>query len=138
MHTNTAKALGVLLAATWLTAAAEPSAAADRTVTVKFAPGAISKTVSGTIKGDDGVNYRLGASAGQVMQVLFSPSNRSCYFNVLPPAGSEAVFNGSVSGNEFGSNLTQSGNYTVQVYLMRNAARRNETCKYSITFEISG
>lgn len=126
--------IGTLLVSAPLTGAG----AADRTETVKFAPGAISKTVSGTIKGYDGVNYRLGASKGQVMQVLFSPSNPSCYFNVLPPGGSEAVFNGSVSGNEFSTNLKAGGNYTVQVYMMRNAARRNETCKYSITFEISG
>lgn len=112
--------------------------AADRTETVKFAAGASSKTIKGSIKGDDGVVYRLGAGQGQVMQVLFSPSNKSCYFNVTPPGGDMAMFIGSSSGNEFSANLPATGNYAVQVYLMRNAARRNETCSYSITFEISG
>ena len=54
------------------------------------------------------------------------------------PAGSdEAIHIGSSAGNEFGGTLGASGEYRAQVYLMRNAARRNETCNYSITFEIS-
>jgi hypothetical protein len=55
------------------------------------------------------------------------------------PGASEATFIGPVVGsNEYFANLTQSGKYRVRVYLMRNAARRNEHCKFSITFEISG
>ena len=127
-----------VLAAAILFATGETALAADRTETVKFAAGASSATKRGSIKGYDGIAYKLGASAGQVMQVLFSPSNRSCYFNVIAPGSDEAVFNGSATGNEYSANLTRSGNYTVQVYMMRSAARRNETCKYSISFEISG
>jgi hypothetical protein len=112
--------------------------AADRTETVKFAAGASNAFLSGTIKGDDGVTYRVGARAGQVMQVLFSPSNRSCYFNVTAPGADAADFVGSSSGNEYSANLAASGDYIVQVYLMRNAARRGETCKHKISFEITG
>jgi hypothetical protein len=72
------------------------------------------------------------------MSILFSPSNASCYFNLLPPGSDEAIHIGSSVGNEFGGTLGASGEYRAQVYLMRNAARRNETCNYSITFEISG
>jgi hypothetical protein len=131
-------ARNVTFAATLLLAAGGMALAADRTETVKFAAGASSATVKGAIKGYDGITYRLGASAGQVMQVLFSPSNRACYFNVMAPGSDEAVFNGSINGNEYSANLTRGGNYVVQVYMMRSAARRNETCKYSISFEISG
>lgn len=41
-------------------------------------------------------------------------------------------------GNEYSANLVASGDYRVQVFLMRNVARRNETCSYKISFEISG
>lgn len=112
--------------------------AADRTETVKFAPGTSATTLKGKIKGYDGVNYRLGARKGQVMQVLFSPSNGSCYMNVFVPGEESARFIGSTSGNEFGLNLEKSGTYTVQVYLMRNAARRAESCSYTLSFEITG
>jgi hypothetical protein len=132
-HIRTVSALLLLIGA------ASSAMAADRTETVRFARGASSVTLTGTIRGYDGVKYALGASAGQVMSVLFKPSNASCYFNVFAPGSATAVFNGSTTGlNEYTANLAASGNYTVQVYLMRSAARRNESCRYSITVEISG
>ena len=114
------------------------ASAADRNEVVQFAPGASGASVSGAITGYDGVNYLLGASAGQTMQVLFSPDNGACYFNVLPPGSQTALFNGSVTGNEFSSRLPSNGEYTVQVYMMRSAARRGETCRYEVSFEIAG
>jgi hypothetical protein len=115
-----------------------PALAADRSETVKFKPGAISATLFGRIKGYDGVNYLFDARAGQVVSILFSPKNRSCYFNVFAPGADTAVHIGSSNGNEFGANLTASGPYRAQVYLTRNAARRGEICKFSMTIEISG
>lgn len=114
------------------------AAAGDRFETVHFAAGAHSATIKGSIKGYDGVNYLLGANAGQMIQVLFSPDNGSCYFNFFEPGAASALFIGSTSGNEFSVRLGRSGNQRVQVYLMRNAARRNETCRYSVTVEITG
>lgn len=45
---------------------------------------------------------------------------------------------GEVAGNEFSKRLQGSGNSHAEVYMMRSAARRNEVCKYAITFEITG
>ena len=112
--------------------------AADRLETVNFKRGGTSATLKGTIRGYDGVKYSVGASAGQVMSVLFSPSKRSCYMNVWTPGADSAAFNGSVTGNEYAANLSVSGDHAIQVYLMRNAARRNETCRYRLTVEITG
>jgi hypothetical protein len=111
--------------------------AAEKTEAVKFKAGTTSATIKGSIKGDDYINYALEANAGQVMSILFSPSNPRCYFNLLPPGSDEAIHIGSSVGNEFGGTLGSSGEYRAQVYLIRAAARRNETCNYSITFEIS-
>jgi hypothetical protein len=105
---------------------------------VPFPPGSASATVRGSVTADETVTQVLGARAGQTKTVLFSPDNASCYFNVLPPSAGNAIFNGSISGNEFADRVPANGKYTVRAYLMRNAARRNETCRYSITFEISG
>jgi hypothetical protein len=119
-------------------AMAGAASAADRTEAVHFKSGTSSATIAGKIKGYDGVNYILGAKAGQVISVLFSPDNSSCYFNFFAPGSDEAIHIGSTSGNEFSGTLSKSGDQRAQVYLMRSAARRNEVCKYSITFEISG
>lgn len=112
--------------------------AQDKTVAVQFKPGAVSATLKGTIKGDQGINYRFDAAAGQTLHILFKPSNLSCYFNVWEPGAAEAVHIGSISGNEFGKSPTVGGAYRAQVYLMRNAARRNETCRYSLSIELTG
>ncbi|MDP2804066.1 MAG: hypothetical protein Q8O26_19520 [Phreatobacter sp.] len=72
------------------------------------------------------------------MQVLFKPSNRSCYFNAFEPGRADAAHMGSSPGNEFSRSLTLAGDYRVQIYLMRNAARRNEACRYRISFEVTG
>jgi len=105
---------------------------------VKFAPGATSATVKATIKGRKTIDYVLGAAAGQTMSVSLQSSNLSNYFNVLAPGSQgEAIFIGSTSGNEFAGPVAAAGDYTVRVYLMRSAARRNESANYTITFRIA-
>jgi len=117
-----------------------PSAlhAADRTQVVKFRPGTSSATLKGAVKGYGTSSYILGASAGQAMSVHFKGNNGSCYFNVMAPGGGDALFDGSINGDDYAAALGQTGDYTVMVYLMRNEARRNKTCAYSITFVIGG
>jgi len=116
--------------------------AADRDETVKFGPGQTSTNIKGRIRGYDGVTYSIATVQGQTMQLLFAPANRSCYFNVHAPGKEigrdEAAFVGSTSGNEFGLNPTEAGVYKAQVYLMRNAARRKESCRFQLSIEITG
>lgn len=115
-----------------------PAIAADKHETVKFGAGKNSATLSGSLKGYDAVVYGIGANAGQAMTVSFSPSNLSCYFNVTAPGSETALFVGAESGNEYAGMLPASGDYVVRVYLMRNAARRGETCDFRITFKVTG
>ena len=133
-----ARSLAAFTLATGVFAAAGAAHASDRNEQVRFASGASSASLSGSISGYDGVNYRLGASAGQVMQVLFSPNRNSCYMNVIAPGTDVAMHRGELAGNEFSASLRQSGEYTVQVFQNRNAARRGVTCDYQLSFEITG
>lgn len=135
--TNRSKRAAALVLLAML-AAGWPASAADRTQVVKFPSGHSSVTLKGSIKSHDTSKFVVGASKGQTMSVLFSPSNASCYFNLSPPGGGEALHIGSISGNEFTDDLPATGDYTVQAYLMRNAARRNETCNFSLTIKVSG
>lgn len=119
--------------------AAPVAFAKDATVDVHFDEGKHAKEFESSIKGDAGTNYLLPVAAGQVMQVLLSTSSGSCYMNVFEPGNtSEAVHIGSTAGNEFGASPTKAGTYKIQVYQMRATARRNETCKYAISFEVTG
>jgi hypothetical protein len=127
--------------ATGLVLAAQPAAAPSpiQTRTVQFKQGESSATIQGTLKGDQTIDYQLTAGAGQAMVIKFAPTNASAYFNLPPPGSSgEAIHIGSSAGNDFSGELQAAGSYTIRVYLMRNAARRNESTKYTLDIGISG
>jgi len=103
---------------------------------VHFKAGESGATIKGTIKGDETVDYVLNAQKGQSMVVTLEATNRSAYFNVLPPGSEEALFIGSTSGNRYEGTLPATGDYAVRLYLMRSAARRGETATYTIKFGV--
>lgn len=119
--------------------AAGPALADDiRTERVHFKKGATSATVAGTIKGYEAVDYLLGARAGQAMNVSMATGNTANYFNIIAPGkADEAMFIGSVSGNQFEGTLPVDGDYKVRVYLMRSAARRGEEANYRLEMIIN-
>ncbi len=138
------------LAALTLAAAlsALPCIAQDiRTEQVRFGAGKTGTTIEGRITGYDSVSYTLGAEAGQTMRVVLDPSNLATYFNVYAPGsgpGDEALANSEMIGplvpelNRFEGRLPASGTYTVSVYMMRAAARRNEVSDYTLDISITG
>ncbi len=117
-----------------------PARAQDvRDVPVKFAPGTRSTTIRNTIKGYQTVHYKLRARAGQSMIVELKTDNGGNYFNILAPGkgpGDEALFTGSLKGLRYEGTLPADGTYTVQVFLMRFAARRHETAHYTLKLQI--
>lgn len=112
--------------------------AQDRNARVEFSRGQSSTTIRGSIRGYDGINYRVNVRGGQRLAVTMDSSNASNYFNILGPDGGEALFNGSISGNFADVIVPASGDYVVQVYLMRNAARRNEQARFTLRIEVTG
>ncbi|MBP5998651.1 MAG: hypothetical protein KA535_11925 [Azonexus sp.] len=127
----------LILALLIFAGAPAPALADIRSEQVQFDKGRNGATLKGTIKGDEIVDYRLRATAGQILDINLQANNRSAYFNVLPPGDETALFVGSVSGNSFVGALPRDGEYTVRVYLMRNAARRNESAHYTVNFTMA-
>lgn len=118
-----------------------------RTEQVRFAPGTSGTTINDSIKGYESILYRIGAEAGQRMKVRLEPSNTATYFNVYVPGrgpGDEALVNSQFIGpttpdlNIFDGVLPISGEYTVSVYMMRSAARRDEISNFVMTISIEG
>jgi hypothetical protein len=98
-----------------------------------FQKGSSSITLKGSLKGSKTIDYKLRAMAGQTMNVTLKSSHLSNYFNVLPPGSKDvAMFVGSTGGNKWTGPLTVDGDYTIRVYLMRSAARRNETANFTL------
>ncbi len=119
-------------------------AAADavREERVEFAQGATSATLEGAVSGYDTVQYSVAAEAGQVMTAGLSSDNPSVYFNVYRPGDvpgqSTAVHVGPRSGNVWTARLRASGDYTLQVFLIRAAARRGEAAEYKLEIAVTG
>lgn len=109
-----------------------------REVPVHFQKGKSGATLKGQLKGDETVDYTLGAKAGQSMVVTMKASSTSAYFNVLPPGSETALFVGSTSGERFEGTLPVDGVYRIRVYLMRSAARRNASTSYALDVGVSG
>ncbi|ELS00437.1 hypothetical protein Xen7305DRAFT_00001380 [Xenococcus sp. PCC 7305] len=105
---------------------------------VQFQPGASSAIAESSITGYEIVDYVLGASEGQYMNISMATDNLSNYFNILMPGEDEvAMFNGSIRENQYEGILEKSGDYKVRVYMMRNAARRNEVANYRLEMIIT-
>jgi hypothetical protein len=119
---------------------AAPALADDvRTERVQFEKGATSARLEGTVVGYQSVDYLLGAAAGQEMSVRISADNRFLYFNVIDSSTEDALFVGSSAAepNRWSGTLPSDGDYKVQVYLMRNEARRSGKAGYSLDISIT-
>ena len=126
-----------------VTAAALPLATIAEAQTAKpervqFAKGKSSKTIKGTIKGEQSRLFVVGLRAGQTLTVTLVPSNPSTYFNVTAPSAEQAMFIGSSAGSKMKEVIPSSGDYTIDLYLMRNAARRGDTSNFTITIGAAG
>jgi hypothetical protein len=109
-----------------------------RTERVKFAKGATSAVIKGQVKGYGYVDYLVRAGAGQTITVSLKVSNRMNYFNVLPPGSKDVAMYAGQTGEDFKGVLPADGDYTIRVYLIRAAARRNESSRYTLTVSVTG
>jgi hypothetical protein len=113
---------------------------APRKERVAFAKGTSSATIDGVLKGGADVDYVVRAAAGQTLEVKLAGTNAQNDFNVLPPGSTNVAM--YVSGNTgvrtYTGVLPADGDYVIRVYLMRPAARRSESSKYTLTVGVSG
>ena len=105
---------------------------------VIFETGTHSILRQGQLKGDQTIDYKLRAGAGQTLSVELKGSNPLNYFNVIAAGSENALFIGSSSGNSFRGLLPSDGDVRVRVFLMRPAACRHETSNYSLRLGIVG
>ncbi|HEX9207649.1 MAG TPA: hypothetical protein VF851_05390 [Steroidobacteraceae bacterium] len=130
--TVAALTLGQALAGT---AAAD---AAIRQERIQFAQGASTAVVKGRLQGDAMVDYTVRGAAGQTLTVALRKTHAQNYFNVLPPGSTTTAMFVGDSGENYSGRLAADGDYTIRVYLMRPAARRNETSDYTLTIGATG
>ncbi|MBB3223624.1 hypothetical protein [Pseudoduganella umbonata] len=115
----------------WLPHGAAAADKVERYTVDASTPG--TKTLRGKIRGYGTAEYKVLLRQGQDLTVGLKTNSLSNYFNITAPGAQEALFNGSINGLDYRGKVEQDGEYTVNVYLMRNAARRNERASYTLS-----
>jgi len=107
-------------------------ASAQKAQRIRFAKGATSGTVKGRIVGYAVKDYVVGAREGQTMTIsLSSPKALFVIYSINGRATD------MIETNEWSDVLSESGDYLIRVFMMRNDARKkgaatNYTLKVSI------
>lgn len=120
-----------------IVAALSGPAPAQTSIPVQFESGSDSATLSGSIIGDEYVDYVLEARGGQMMNVGLSVEGTNgsgtVYFNILPPGSDgEAIYNGSINGNDAFVELPSNCEYTIRVYHMGNDRDTGKTSGFVV------
>ncbi|AFL89878.1 hypothetical protein Terro_3665 [Terriglobus roseus DSM 18391] len=95
----------------------------------------------GTIRSYDDVRYQVSVDAAGVLRIGLKSVVGSNLFNVYAPGTEpgkdEAIFKGASEGTKAELPLRKPGLYLIQVFLMRNAARRGTTSRYTLSVELT-
>lgn len=100
---------------------------------IAFDQGSSSARLTGSITGDETIDYLLNVKSGQALNISMATQNTATYFNLIEPGETEvAIFNGSVGGNMYEGVARKNGDYRIRVYMMRSAARRGEKADFDL------
>lgn len=132
-----------LLALLALAALATPAAAQPvQRERVHFQRGHSDTTITDHVTGRGSIEYTLGARAGQTLRLELTQPGTSVYFNVFEPGKrpgrDEALFIGESSGTTMEVRLAQTGDYMIQVFQNRAAARRGGRATFTLHVAITG
>ncbi|WP_198077652.1 DNA breaking-rejoining protein [Acinetobacter calcoaceticus] len=107
---------------------------------VNFLQGSTHLTLTGKFQGYDDVKYRISAKNGQILRFNINSLGNLAYINIFAPGKKpgkdNALLIGSTVGFKGELTLPVDGDYIIQVYQMRNSARKNKTVKYSLDIEL--
>ena len=134
------KIIKTLLLSTFLSTTSFTVLANNIEQKVNFLQGSTHTTLTGKFQGYDDVRYRIYAKNGQILKFNINSLSNLAYVNIFAPGKKPGKDNALLIGSTVGSKgeltLPVDGDYIVQVYQMRNSARKNKTVKYSLDVEI--
>lgn len=107
---------------------------------INFSKGADQKIQTGSFKGYDDIQYKIYAKKGQTLKFKINSNKNLANINIFSPNNkpgkNEAIFIGSTGGQTGVLILPSSGEYTIQVYQMRNTARQNKKVNFQLNIQI--
>jgi len=104
---------------------------------VAFDDAGKTTVIEDSITGYASVDYVVRVDSGEAMSVVMDTSNTAAYFNIIAPGETDVAFHiGSSDGNRYSGTANSSGDYRIRVYMMRSAARREETAFYTLEIAV--
>lgn len=107
---------------------------------VNFLQGSTHTNLTGKFQGYDDVRYRIYAKNEQILKFDINSLGNLAYVNIFAPGTKpgkdKALLIGSTVGFKGEIILPADGDYIIQVYQMRNSARKNKTVKYNLDLEL--
>ncbi|MDR2248032.1 DNA breaking-rejoining protein [Acinetobacter sp.] len=107
---------------------------------VSFLKGSDQISLTGKFQGYDDVRYQVFAKSGQVLKFNINSYNNLAYINIFAPGEKpgkdKALWIGSTMGASGELILPAHGDYIIQVYQMRNSARKNRTASFNLDLQI--
>ena len=107
---------------------------AQTKVRVKFAKGATSANLKGTITGYKYIDYIIAAKSGQTMSVNLKTSNPASGFYMYYSDLKEVDETSGVT--EITRNVDVDDNYIIRVIMPRSAARRKESATFTLNVSV--
>lgn len=114
------------------------SAQQIRAEIVDAAAASAGVVLTGEVRGGDSAEYMVSGVEGQILSVDLLSTKGALNFNIAPKGAAEALFMGETSGTVADVRLPATGDYVVQVYLMRSAARRDEEADFTLGIGLAG
>jgi hypothetical protein len=87
---------------------------------------------SDRIEGFESVNYLVTLSAGQALKISLATNNISGSFRVYAAQRKQPLIDGDIVGNPHVFTTATAGEYIIQVYLLRLAARDYQSAEYTL------
>jgi len=134
------KIIKTLLLAAFISTSAFTVYAKNVEQKVNFLQGSTHTNLTGKFQGYDDVRYRIYAKNGQILKFDINSLGNLAYVNIFAPGTKpgkdKALLIGSTVGFKGELILPADGDYIIQVYQMRNSARKNKTVKYNLDLEL--
>ncbi|MEO6104420.1 MAG: hypothetical protein ABIP44_12410 [Pseudoxanthomonas sp.] len=96
-----------------------------------------SRTFENAIDGFNDVSYVVAMRAGQSLQVSLGSNNISNCFDLYAPGATKPSYIGGDSGSTHRMLAKTAGDYVVKVFLLRLAARDNQSAQYSLELTLT-
>ena len=108
--------------------------------TITFTKGSDHTSLKGSFTGYNDVQYKLSAKKGQILKFNLTSTQNLAYLNIYAPGNkpgkAEALTIDILDGGKGQISLPSTGQYTLQVYQMRNSARQNKTVKFNLKVQV--